>query len=1610
MKNFYSINKSNIAYTKTLIRHLIKVVLSFVYLPLDKRKKNPVFIFIICFSLVVGLSNLNAANKTWIGASGGNWGTAGNWSPSGIPAAVDDVIIPTGYSVSVNVVASCASLTIQGGATSNAITLNSASLTVSGAINIGAGTATSANKSIAVGTRILSCGSINIDPIWSTDRYSAINISTGTVNVSGNFTIGDVNGDIVFSGAGTLNVGGSLSGGTFTASSGTVNYNGTNQTVGTYTYNNLTLSGSGAKTLAANVSINGNLTISSGVTFDLATYTANRTAAGGGTLTVAGTMKLGGGTGGQSGSNFPTNFQTTTLTGGTVNYNRSWGQQAVYAGVTYNNLTLENTSNAQTVSNNLTVNGTLTTTAGGILNMGTYRLTTAAVNHSGTLQTQNTTTTPFSAGLTWGGTVLFDGASAQTIPNSTFNNLTLSNSNSSLGGAAVVVNGLLTVNGVQLILGNYNLTLGASSPAVGGSNMAIVTNGTGSLRKIFSAPGSYTFPVADASAVMSYATLNFTSGTFGSNAYASVRVVSGKEPNMGGTTNYLNKYWAIDQSGITDFSCNITANYRNWVDIVPANTEGNLYAAGFANTSWSYYSPLASSVLTASGVTSFGNFTGLPMPCGYASNTQNGAVFTPTISILTNYVQQVSTSFTSKQYFVMNVIKGLTYQIYTTGTPNAQLEMVVYEEGNATGTPLANSLTNTGNPGSSNTNNVYLLFTSPLSGQIRVLINRQSDCSSAATTGLTVNTNVISSNNTQDNPAAAGTDSWIGHLYDTQNTATRFDNYLGYFLVPGFGGNPDTFQEMFGTTGSFPDGANDDNMTFNIYSNSSVRAKMLDANFAVRFRMNSTKRGFYRFDAASDDGIRLSVDGTSVYDHWDDHSPWVDSNMLLSLTGSSSLALEYYEQGGQNIVGFYNLVQIFSNTLSTNVSQALCKSTAGSAIGGDDFPATLPTNMSRGGYQWYYSTPSDPTRRMISGATSATYTPNASLAPFNNVVGVYYLYRRATINSTYNSTTLPTNATGNPYNASATNESNVATIRIKACPNYWIGGALPLSTTWNTSTDWNTSSNWSDGIPFPGDDVEFATTSNSGNGGADAKNNMVLDNSYTVGNFKNQSGKQAVINPNAALIVNNTITTSSADRIYIKSSSSQPNGSLIFQNAQSSPATATVEFYIKGVHSNTPAVANGVNYFYSWQFFGIPFRSGTASPSFDGYYVRSYDESKAVVNGKWTALTNSSVMNSFGGYEITQTSNTPTTVAIQGTLENNSTTIPLPYTTGAYDPGQHILSNPYTAAIDVRQLVFGANTEQTVYLYNTGSFASWYNNNGELTTTASSPGTYTAMPKSSAGTGSIPYDIPSMSGFLVKSTGALGSLTINYSSVITKNVNQQRAPQNRDSEAPKTTDKVYLAIALRGEYSGDNMWLINEQGTTHGYDNGWDGYKLSGFAGTPQLFAMEESGNYQISVSEDMNNTYLGFQAGVDLEDTLTFHSENLEKQYSGVYLIDLVEKKVVNITQSGSKYSFKSESTPSPVKRFKITTEPYIKDAQDLSSQIKLFNDNETVFVENLSNEKGELYVYDIMGRYLKKETFGPNSISSYSFPLTSGAYVIKAQSASEKVSKRIIVKHQGE
>jgi hypothetical protein len=561
------------------------------------------------------------------------------------------------------------------------------------------------------------------------------------------------------------------------------------------------------------------------------------------------------------------------------------------------------------------------------------------------------------------------------------------------------------------------------------------------------------------------------------------------------------------------------------------------------------------------------------------------------------------------------------------------------------------------------------------------------------------------------------------------------------------------------------------------------------------------------------------------------------------------------------------------------------------------------------------------------------------------------------------------------------------------CATYWVGG---------TNSTWTNALNWSaQYVPLPGANVEFA---NGTNYSPAAKKELDLDQNRTIGNLINISNQPLVIPPALCLTVNGTITTANAGNIYIQSVQGKANGSFIFPNA--SNVQATVDMYSKAYKGtiNTGTAANP-SYFY-WQYFGIPVKSiTTASPTFDGSYVRSYNESSTVINGKWAQLSNLSPLTEFKGYEITQ--NVPATIQFQGTLENSNQTISLTYSSGStvYDPGQNIISNSYTAAIDIRELTFGANTEQTIYLYNTGSFGLW-NTSGEGTyntdSTKTQPGQYLAIPKNNAGTGTIPYSIPSMSGFMVKATttGVNGSITINYkSTVIAPNVSPQRAP----SQINQTSDKVYMEISLKGKYTGDRMWLINQPGTTRGFDNGWDGYKQTGAAGTPQLFAMEESGNYQVSTSEDMSNTYLGFQAGVDVEDTLTFDNENLTTKYANVYLVDLVENSVTDITKSGTQYAFITESTPTPIKRFLILT----RSSEEVAtkSELNLFNSGNTIFIQNSGNQNGEMVVYDMMGRAIKSTTFVPYGITAVKTDAIPGAYIVTAATATDRVSKRIIL-----
>jgi hypothetical protein len=168
---------------------------------------------------------------------------------------------------------------------------------------------------------------------------------------------------------------------------------------------------------------------------------------------------------------------------GTVEYFLATGGQTVVAG-TYNNLTLSNTSGTQTGGGALTVNGALSTSSGGTLNLATYALsgTLTAINNNGTITTQCLSNPPIQNGKTWNGTVTYNAATgAQTISNGTYATLLMTNTSGtqSLNGNTTISSAMNTAGG-KLAIGSNTLTINGTISGLTASG-SLVANGSSNI-------------------------------------------------------------------------------------------------------------------------------------------------------------------------------------------------------------------------------------------------------------------------------------------------------------------------------------------------------------------------------------------------------------------------------------------------------------------------------------------------------------------------------------------------------------------------------------------------------------------------------------------------------------------------------------------------------------------------------------------------------------------------------------------------------------------------------------------------------------------------------------------------------------------------------------------------------------------------------------------------------------------------------------------------------------------------------------------------------------------------------------------------------------------------
>ena len=252
-------------------------------------------IFGLCFALFAVVLMCPAPVHAATAASvSGLWSSTSTWGGAAVPTSTVAVTINSGVTVTVDTNATVASLTFTAGAGSETVTINNGvTLTVIGAVTIPRSTANPQVNTMAVGAGTLNAGSISFSSAGTSVRHK-LTISSGTVTVTGNVTqsgSGKSPG-ITFTGAGTLNLGGTFFNSTActltTFAGSTIVYNGSGaQTVGNFAnFVNLTLAGSGVKSLQASTAVSNMLSIAP-------TGGATASIAAGQTLTVQNLM-LGG--------------------------------------------------------------------------------------------------------------------------------------------------------------------------------------------------------------------------------------------------------------------------------------------------------------------------------------------------------------------------------------------------------------------------------------------------------------------------------------------------------------------------------------------------------------------------------------------------------------------------------------------------------------------------------------------------------------------------------------------------------------------------------------------------------------------------------------------------------------------------------------------------------------------------------------------------------------------------------------------------------------------------------------------------------------------------------------------------------------------------------------------------------------------------------------------------------------------------------------------------------------------------------------------------------------------------------------------------------------------
>lgn len=469
----------------------------------------------------------------------------------------------------------------------------------------------------------------------------------------------------------------------------------------------------------------------------------------------------------------------------------------------------------------------------------------------------------------------------------------------------------------------------------------------------------------------------------------------------------------------------------------------------------------------------------------------------------------------------------------------------------------------------------------------------------------------------------------------------------------------------------------------------------------------------------------------------------------------------------------------------------------------------------------------------------------------------------------------------------------------------------------NTDGNWSTLANWRINETLPAEQLPT-----SANRVVISKPVSIDKDDATAYSIEVQDGGSITVLPTGGLTVHAGGFTGANENNLTLHNMQSGAGYIRISSHFTKEVTGTMP-KIKVFYQTKSTLDTGANKDATWQYIGAP---GADCQFTVDYITWLYHWSEAQ---GWINKTGNLTLEPFAGYAITQYGK-PTYELVSKVINEDKTITLTKTDTEVGMKGDNLFANSYSAPLDAKNFTeedFYGDIVKTFYLFNSGSWNDWNNQDNTIGNNSSeTPGQYRAIPALAASYIDQKYDhttIPPMQGVYMIANENGATITLDYDKHVWKAGSAAGTNMHEPMRAP--SHNAYqldnfrrLRVQINSANSGaDRMYVIQNTINTPDYDNGYDAPNQLA-EGLANIYTNEHFGQMEVSCSNHIDSTFVGFTAGSDSIYTLRFNAIIGDD----LHMLDLDNDSII-LLEEDATYTFHATPHSKNDLRFQILLHP---------------------------------------------------------------------------------------